>query len=142
MKQIPALSILQPWAWLIVHGWKDVENRTWSTRFRGRFLVHAGMRWGGEQREDLAYVRARFPDIPLPDEFERGGIVGAATLVDCVAGMDSQWFSGPQGFVVSEQSVAPRLIPCKGALGFFKVPDEVVAALGDWANRPPQETGR
>jgi len=23
-----ALSIRQPWAWLIVHGWKDIENRT------------------------------------------------------------------------------------------------------------------
>jgi tetratricopeptide (TPR) repeat protein len=40
-----ALSIRQPWAWLIVHGVKDVENRTWRTNFRGRFLVHAGMRF-------------------------------------------------------------------------------------------------
>ena len=36
-----ALSIRQPWAWLIVHGWKDIENRTWRTRVRGRFLIHA-----------------------------------------------------------------------------------------------------
>lgn len=35
-----ALSILQPWAWLIVNGNKDIENRNWHTRFRGRFLVH------------------------------------------------------------------------------------------------------
>lgn len=36
-----ALSIRQPWAWLIVHGGKDIENRSWHTKFRGRFLVHA-----------------------------------------------------------------------------------------------------
>ena len=30
-----ALSIQQPWAWLIAHGKKDVENRTWATAFRG-----------------------------------------------------------------------------------------------------------
>lgn len=36
-----ALSILQPWAWLIVEGYKDVENRTWKTGFRGKFLIHA-----------------------------------------------------------------------------------------------------
>ena len=36
-----ALSIRQPWAWLIVHGRKDIENRSWRTKFRGRFLVHA-----------------------------------------------------------------------------------------------------
>lgn len=142
MKQIPALSVLQPWAWLIAHGWKDVENRTWLTKFRGRFLVHAGMRWGREQREDLAYVRARFPDITLPDEFERGGIVGTATVVDCVANMSSRWFSGPWGFVLVGQRVAPRFVPCKGALGFFKVPDEVAAASDGWVNRSIQETGR
>jgi len=31
-----ALSILQPWAWLVVNGHKDIENRTWGTGFRGR----------------------------------------------------------------------------------------------------------
>ena len=39
---IPALSIRQPWAWLIVNGHKDIENRDWPTNFRGRLLVHAG----------------------------------------------------------------------------------------------------
>lgn len=36
-----ALSIKQPWAWLIVHGIKDIENRHWRTKFHGRFFVHA-----------------------------------------------------------------------------------------------------
>ena len=31
-----ALSIKQPWSWLIVHGHKDIENRDWSTQLRGR----------------------------------------------------------------------------------------------------------
>jgi len=30
-----ALSIRQPYAWLIIHGYKDIENRTWGTRVRG-----------------------------------------------------------------------------------------------------------
>jgi hypothetical protein len=37
-----ALSIKQPWSWLIVFGHKDIENRSWPTRYRGRFLIHAG----------------------------------------------------------------------------------------------------
>ena len=37
----PCLSIRQPWAWLIAHGWKNIENRTWPTGYRGRFLIHA-----------------------------------------------------------------------------------------------------
>ena len=36
-----ALSIRQPWAWLILHGGKDIENRTWATKLRGRVLIHA-----------------------------------------------------------------------------------------------------
>jgi hypothetical protein len=35
---IPALSIRQPWAWLICHAGKNIENRPWRTQFRGRFL--------------------------------------------------------------------------------------------------------
>ena len=69
-----ALSILQPWAWLIVHGPKDVENRTWSTPFRGEFLVHAGK---GFDRKGYYFVRQTRPDIrmPAPHEFQRGGVI-------------------------------------------------------------------
>ena len=69
------LSIKQPWAWLIVNGRKDVENRSWPTRVTGLFLVHAGKTF---DRLGYDYVRRHFPDIemPLPDEFEFGGIVG------------------------------------------------------------------
>lgn len=36
-----ALSIRQPWAWLILHAGKDIENRTWQTYQRGWFAIHA-----------------------------------------------------------------------------------------------------
>ena len=36
-----ALSIKQPWASLIAIGLKDVENRTWKTKYRGKLLIHA-----------------------------------------------------------------------------------------------------
>lgn len=44
-----ALSIRQPWAWLILNGWKDIENRDWTTRVRGRILIHAAK--GGSRRD-------------------------------------------------------------------------------------------
>ncbi len=40
-----ALSIRQPWAWLIANGYKDIENRSWRTNFRGEFLIHAGKKF-------------------------------------------------------------------------------------------------
>ncbi|TAN06774.1 MAG: hypothetical protein EPN36_03325 [Rhodanobacteraceae bacterium] len=137
-----ALSILQPWAWLILRPdvtdpvardalragglIKPVENRRWATRFRGPLLIHAGKKWGREQREDLAFVRARFPEIELPEVFDLGGLVGSATVVDCVSDMDSPWFFGPFGFVLANQTALPRMIPYKGALGFFEVPDSML----------------
>lgn len=124
-----ALSILQPWAWLIAAGHKDVENRHWRTPWRGRFLIHAGKKWGREQRDDLELLRVAHPQITFPERFDLGGVVGAATIVDCVADSDSPWFVGTWGFVL-QQPCACRLVPWRGQLGWFDIPlVDVNAAL-------------
>lgn len=128
-----ALSVRQPWAWLLANGWKDLENRSWHTRFRGPFLIHAGQAF---DRQGLDWVRAHFPEIQLPDEFDRGGIVGAASIVDCVSPKDvlagrctSPWYMGQHGFVVSGAMALP-FYPCAGRLSFFPVElPEAVAEL-------------
>lgn len=122
-----ALSILQPWAWLIVNGYKPVENRTWATKFRGPLLIHAGKSWGREQRIDLTFVHAHFPEISLPSVFDCGGIVGGVTVVDCVSEMDSPWFFGPYGFVMRAPVALPHMIPYRGGLGLFNVNDEFLS---------------
>src|ERR1700677_4275197 len=43
-----ALSILQPWAEVILRGWKPTENRSWSTKRRGPFVIHAGKKYDSE----------------------------------------------------------------------------------------------
>lgn len=117
-----ALSILQPWAWLIVHGHKDIENRTWPTKRRGEILIHAGKRWGREQADDLEAIQRRFPHIQMPDGFVLGCIVGSAEIVDCVTESDSPWFSGPHGFVLTRARHVHNPMPFRGQLGFFKAP--------------------
>lgn len=123
LPDLPALSIRQPWAWLIVRGHKDVENRDWATGFRGRFLVHAakGMT-RGEYLSAHAWVARVAPEIslPAPGDLERGGIVGVARLVDCVRESASPWFCGRWGFVL-RQAERLEFTPCRGALGFFRV---------------------
>lgn len=118
MKTGSALSIQQPYAWLIVNGYKDIENRDWATSVRGIVGIHAGKTF---DREGYQYVRAVFPDIPLPNigDFEMGGIVGRAELVDCVRDHVSPWFSGTYGFVFRNAEPLP-LMPCRGMLGFFR----------------------
>ena len=124
-----ALSIMQPWAWLIVNGHKDVENRTWKPwnpdlKFRGRFLVHAGKKIDGGKR-DYDDFREHILDrhgvnLPHIGDLQLGGIVGMAEIVDCVKAHDSRWFFGEYGFVISRARTLP-FMPYKGQLGFFDV---------------------
>jgi len=50
---LPCLSVRPPWAQAIVAGVKDVENRSWKTRYRGPVLIHASQRFDPSAR-DLA----------------------------------------------------------------------------------------
>lgn len=119
-----ALSIRQPWAWLIVQGYKDIENRNWSSGYTGPLLIHAGK---GMTRADYdacdLFVRG-FATIDLPayEELQRGGIVGQVNMTGCVSYSDSPWFVGQYGFEFTDRKPLP-FVPCKGALGFFTVPD-------------------
>lgn len=111
------LSIQQPWAWAICHLGKDVENRSWPTKFRGQFLVHAGKRVDSDGY-DYLYDHWR---VEAPDEksIGCGGIVGIAEIVDCVSKSSSPWFFGPYGFVLRGQRPL-AFMPLKGQLGFFE----------------------
>lgn len=125
-----ALSIRQPWAHLIIHGGKDIENRSWATSLRGRFLVHAakGGTWA-DHFDVLAYcTRFTLPLPPYRDDLQRGGIIGSVELVDCVRHSQSPWFMGDVGFVLANPKPLP-FVPCKGRLGFFEVPDDVARQI-------------
>ncbi|HEJ6164828.1 TPA: ASCH domain-containing protein [Pseudomonas aeruginosa] len=116
-----ALSIRQPWAWLIVHGFKPVENRDWPTRYRGPCLIHASKGMTREDYEDARdLAQAQGITIPAPHELVRGGIVGVATVADCVTHSPSRWFFGKFGFVLANAKPLPFL-PINGRLGFFEV---------------------
>lgn len=121
-----ALSIRQPWAWLIIHGGKDIENRTWHTKHRGRFLVHAAK--GMTRAEyNMASWTAGPLGVTLPsfEDLPRGGIVGSVDLVDSVGHSQSPWYMGEKGFVLRDpQPLA--FTPIKGQLNFFEVPDDLV----------------
>lgn len=122
MADIPALSIRQPWASLIVEGFKDIENRNWPTRFRGRFWVHAGKSPDIDAMDALGAGRHPVTGEPfdpgaLPMAF--GGIIGMAEITDCVSSHPSPWFVGDYGFVISNAR-AVAFQPVRGLLGFFK----------------------
>ena len=116
-----AISVRQPWAWLICRAGKNIENRTWPTRFRGLVAIHAGKTMTRDDYEACDFFISGFSQIQLPpfSELQRGGIVGQCQITDCVTASESPWFVGEYGFVLCDARPLPFL-PCKGALGFFK----------------------
>lgn len=114
------LSILQPWAWLIVNGHKDIENRSWHTTVRGVVLVHAGKGYDSDSFEDEG-DSAYGITLPAKRDLDRGGVVGLVEIVDCVRDHPSQWKNdGAWGFVLRNARPLPFL-PWRGQLGFFEV---------------------
>ena len=121
-----AISIQQPWAWLIVNGYKDLENRTWAPKHRGRVLIHAPKtvdRTGFQaQREWI-----RTCGIQIPDDLPTGCIVGAATITGVVRDRpgdspptSSPWYEGPVGILMTEPVAYANPIPAKGKLGVYE----------------------
>jgi len=125
-----ALSIIQPWAWLICNAGKDIENRDWPTSFRGRILVHASKRMTKADYESAIIFIAnmsrtwRVPAYDIVRE-QCGGIVGETEIVSCMVKSSSSWFCGPYGFALKNSKPLP-FIPCKGALSFWTVPQEIL----------------
>ena len=121
-----AFSIRQPWAWLIVNRYKDIENRTWSTDFRGRVYVHTGRKIkSGDFPEQRDYITES--GIILPEEPPLGAIVGEVTITDCVDCSSSPWFCGPYGFLLTSPVAYTDSIPYRINLRFFEVEEETVS---------------
>ena len=141
-----ALSIRQPWASVMAIGAKRIENRNWSTRFRGRVLIHASKWWNGrEVMEDRDFVVDVMRDMPIhaPEmdhiKTMRGGIIGAFTVIGCVDQSDDPFFFGPYGFVVEDAIAFPEVVPCQGRLGFFDVEPTIAQRCHEQLTQPGEK---
>ena len=114
------LSIRQPWAHLIAHGSKNIENQSWQAKYRGLILVHAS------SNIDREACRERGVDAA---KLQAGGVVGIAEITDCVEDHRSKWFEGPYGFVLRHRKPLPFVL-WKGALGLRDAPLRLLKRLG------------
>lgn len=69
------LTIKEPWASLIINGYKKYEFRSWKTNYRGKILIHAGK----TIEKDMV---KRFENYNL--DYRCGYIIGEANIVDCI----------------------------------------------------------
>lgn len=134
-----ALSIWQPWASCITSEIKEIETRSWPTKYRGPLLIHAAKHKVSELDWPPS-VRFCF-SLPLT----YGAIIGIAELADCretyelVFGISDQEFQlgdysdGRYGWQLRNVREFEVPIPYRGRQGLFEVPDEVVAEHIRWA---------
>src|SRR3990167_1433244 len=139
----------QPWAWLVVHGQKDIENRDWplpkTFTLPQRIYVHAGAKPDGDNYNEIKWALIAAQRLagekfyaPLwkliyhrKKEYASyyGAIVGEVTITGCVSHSTSKWFSGAYGFLLADPIAYAQPIPCKGRMGFWELPDAVVEQI-------------
>jgi hypothetical protein len=75
------LSLLQPWASLVVMGVKQIETRSWSTAYRGPLLIHSSKGKAGEIFAHEPPFKKYIPDFK---QLPFGYIIGKVILTDVV----------------------------------------------------------
>lgn len=122
---VRALSIRQPWAWAVLSAGKDVENRTWSTPYRGLLAVHAA-----KTVDTTAVAFLRSCGVAVPDDLATGALLGTVRLVGCMDSADSVWAEpGRWHWQLTDPTRLPRPVPYRGALGLFPVPGHLLGAV-------------
>jgi hypothetical protein len=130
-----ALSVMQPWAALIVLGVKRIETRSWRTGFRGRLAVHASSQLPPgyhdlSRREPIRSAIRRSPWNRLP----RGVLLGTVELRDCVRVEELDALSesersfgdfvpGRWAWLLADPRPLPELVAVRGWPGVFEVED-------------------
>lgn len=116
------LTVRQPWAWLIMHGGKDVENRSWAPKYTGTLVIHAGKTL--DESEAKAVEIAHYGmGIILPNPMPRGVILGTVELVGVVTDSTSIWASpGQYHWILKDPRPCPQ-ISWRGQRGLKALPD-------------------
>lgn len=136
-----ALTVRQPWAWAIMHAGKDIENRSWLPAPAGilgeRIAVHASLGHDAASYEAYADLTGHHAPRDLP----RGVVLGSVMLAGWVASdgsasdpslqrfLQSRWLQGPYGWVLQAPRPANELVACRGALGLWRLPADLLAQV-------------
>lgn len=145
-EKLMCLSIRNPWAHLVMSGMKKVENRSWSSAYRGRLVIHAGTKLDVASWSDILSIPG--PRLGLDEELDcieegmtlpalsalpRGAILGSVEVYDCVEvgevteEQDPEGFaSGPFCWLLREPHWLAVPYQAKGRLGLWRCPEGLV----------------
>lgn len=74
-----AITMKEPWASMIAHGFKKMETRSWATSYRGKIAIHAG-----KGKPDKAWMDNVPEMMEMVGDIHPGCVIAIADLVDCI----------------------------------------------------------
>lgn len=148
-----AISLLQPWATLIMLGYKQYETRSWATKHRGPLVIHASLGKPKEARQ----VAEKDPEISRIlrrhglrfDSLPRGVILGEVKVKGMLEIIEpgrgirlgccdpdllkpeeraaGDYTPGRWAWQLAKPIELNKHVPCRGSLSVWQVPAEVAA---------------
>ena len=134
-----AISLLQPWAALVVMGVKKIETRNWATKHRGTILIHASQGKAGSIFASEPPFKKYIPDFK---KLPFGAIIGEATITDVIRIEDLEmpdelinhltmeekafgdYTKGRYAWILEDHKQFNKPIPARGTLSIWEYPDE------------------
>jgi hypothetical protein len=119
------LSVSQPFADLIITGKKTIELRTWNTKFRGEFLVHAPIKIKEDVCERLGIDKHNLRTGVIIGKVEIYGVKSYSSIAELEIDNNKHlsiedFFRHRYGFLLKNPEILSVPIPYKGRLGFFE----------------------
>jgi hypothetical protein len=137
------LSLIQPWAALVILGAKHYETRGWHTDYRGRLAIHASRTFPDAARalcllEPYRSV-LRAAGFHQSADLPRGALLGTVALLDCLPASEllprlpefsreaafGDYRSGRWAWKLDDPIRYDVPLSCRGRLGLFEVPQLV-----------------
>jgi hypothetical protein len=138
-----ALSIKQPYAGLIIAGIKNIENRSWQTKYSGQLVIVStkspdAKQWWEPMREKCKRLGVEFPEelcaingaalgtVELTNTIQDGAwAVNARTGHIVRSAISSWWIQDMVGFILEHPRRLHTPIHVTGSLGLYNLADDV-----------------
>ncbi len=149
-QMIKCISILQPWASLVVARHKRIETRSWNTKYRGELYIHASKKWTQQLYDTIIDIGAdkHFAESGFVLPF--GAIIGKVDLVETfptellvsdgkpietfIEGLEitpqeiafGDYSPNRFGWILENPVVFVKPIPAKGQLGIWNFDEKLI----------------
>ncbi|UOO81749.1 ASCH domain-containing protein [Uruburuella testudinis] len=125
-----ALSVKQPWAFLIGGGEKTIELRSWSTDYRGQILICSSK----SEKDAWAVVDGRYHQLPAGVMMCVADLVDVRQIEDTADNQDAAFVdsieSGVYGWFL-ENIRHCCLKPVNGKLRLFDIDENEIEFVGE-----------